>query len=166
MRTQENTRAGSPTYISLIRVQGVLPSSSSPQARMLPRKPYTNPVALQRPCPNWVQPPQGNRCDPLNQGKPYKVEILVDPQVIMASQLRSNSSVTSDCLQQIKRITKALHVIKKKLTTTVKREPYSSCYPKAKHGGTSLSQIQGLSISDDEHLTPVRADAAFEKMGE
>ncbi|RZS04889.1 hypothetical protein BHM03_00035281 [Ensete ventricosum] len=69
----------------------------------------------------------------------------------------------SDCLQQIKRIIKALHVIKKKLSTPMKRELYSSCCPTVKREGTPLSQIQGLQTSNGGRLTPVRVEVASRK---
>ncbi|RWV91563.1 hypothetical protein GW17_00046145 [Ensete ventricosum] len=43
---------------------------------MLTRRPYANPVALRRPHPDLVQSPQGNRYDPLNQGRPNKIHGL------------------------------------------------------------------------------------------
>ncbi|RRT66878.1 hypothetical protein B296_00027979 [Ensete ventricosum] len=43
MRIRDNTRVESPACISLIWVRGALPSSSSLQAGILTRRPYTNP---------------------------------------------------------------------------------------------------------------------------
>ncbi|RWV98718.1 hypothetical protein BHE74_00047127 [Ensete ventricosum] len=118
---------------------------------MLTRRPYANLAALQRPRLNGSN--HLRAIDATPSTKAYQINKKLSTPVKRLCMLT-------------KRPYKGFACDKKEIINSNKKGTYSSCCPTTKHEGTPLSQIQGLSTSDDGQLTPVRAEVASGRAGE